>query len=170
MSARNAAGGYEDGMFKPKNAVTRAEFVKMLINLFRADVEIPEDFMNPFSDIKEGDWFKDIMLKANIIGIVNGDGAFARPNDEISRQEMASMIYRMIKQQGKNLNTDTQIIKFADLDKIADWAYTPVLKMQAAGIILGYDGRFMPEENATRAMAAQMLYNPMNSFEEEETA
>ena len=51
-----------------------------------------------YSDVKTGDWYYDAVVWATEAGVVNGmgDGTFA-PNDNITRQEMATMLYRLAK-------------------------------------------------------------------------
>ena len=165
MNAKSAAKGYEDGNFYPDNQITKAEFVQMLMKIFNPTVEITEDYVNPFNDVKDGDWFANSIVRANIYGIFSGNGESAEPNKPITRQEMASLIYRMTQKQGKALSRSSQVSRFNDEADIAEWAYTPVMEMQAAGIISGDNGNFAPNDNATRAMAAQMLYKTMQGYE-----
>ncbi len=51
-----------------------------------------------YSDVKTGDWYYNAVVWATEAGVVNGmgDGTFA-PNDNITRQEMATMLYRLAK-------------------------------------------------------------------------
>ncbi|MDD6736168.1 MAG: S-layer homology domain-containing protein [Clostridiales bacterium] len=165
MNAKGAVKGYEDGNYLPNNPVTKAEFVQMLMKIFNPDVTIPEDYENPFNDVTEDDWFANSIVKANILGVFSGNGISAEPNKKIERQEMASLIYRMVEKMGKTLSRDADVSRFNDEADIADWAYTPVMQMQAAGIISGDNGNFAPVAEATRAMAAQMLYKTMQGFE-----
>ena len=170
MNAKGAVKGYEDGNFYPDNQITKAEFVQMLMKVFNPAVEITEDYVNPFNDVKDGDWFANSIVRANIYGIFSGNGESAEPNKPITRQEMASLIYRMTQKQGKALSRSAQVSKFNDEADIAEWAYTPVMEMQAAGIISGDNGNFAPNDNATRAMAAQMLYKTMQGYEKPASA
>ncbi len=165
MNAKSAVKGYEDGNFYPDNQITKAEFVQMLMKIFNPAVEITEDYVNPFNDVTEDDWFANSIVRANIYGIFSGNGESAEPNKPITRQEMASLIYRMTEKQGKALSRSSQVSKFNDEADISEWAYTPVMEMQAAGIISGDNGNFAPNDNATRAMAAQMLYKTMQGYE-----
>ncbi|MEG1973110.1 MAG: S-layer homology domain-containing protein, partial [Oscillospiraceae bacterium] len=166
MNAKGAAEGYEGGMFLPNNMVTRAEFIQMIIKVFDPKIEITADFKNPFEDVTEEDWFANSIFKANILGVFFGSGASAEPNKQITKQEMAVLICRMAEKQGKVFSQKIQVSRFNDEADIAKWAYMPIMEMQAAGIISGDNGNFAPNNNATRAMAAQMLYKAMNNSEE----
>lgn len=166
MHAISAVRGYADGMFKPDKNITRGEFIQMLMNVFKPDVEIPDDFKKIFKDVDDGAWYAESINKAGLYGIVTGDGGYAYPEKNITRQEMAAIIFRILEKQGKTIKTNKEISMFADAGEISPWAYSPVLKLQAAGVISGTGGKFMPFENATRAAAAQMLYKAVNSVEE----
>ena len=97
-----------------------------------------------------------------------GDGTFA-PNADITREQMAVMLYRYIVLSAIPLyKSDT--IPFGDYAEKSYWAVASVEAIQAAGIIAGFpDGTFRPQESATRAEVATifarflvMLNNDMN--------
>ncbi len=165
MHARQAVTGYGDGNYLPENPVTKAEVIRMILGIFDPEVEIPEDYVNPFTDITEDLWFYNDIVKANVYGIFAGTGDLANANDFVTRQEMMAIVYRAAEKTGKTLNRDNEVTKFADDALIADWAYTPIAKLQAAGVVSGYDGRFDPLGNTSRAAAAQVLYMVMQGFE-----
>ena len=164
MSANNAISGYEDGTFKPNQMMTRAEYLQMLMNIVSPNYVIDETNIIEFEDAKETDWFYKNIQKAAQLGIVVGYDGKCNPNEQINRQEMAVFIYRAATIGEKTLKTDTEIIQFEDEVDILDWAKTPVLKLQAAGILSGIDGKFEPYSGATRAMGAQMIYNLTESL------
>lgn len=166
LKAKNSISGYDDGSFKPNNSVTRAEFIKMLVGMFASDTELTEDFVSQFEDLNGDEWYYESLAKAEQIGILQGADGKCNPGGNITRQEIAVITYRMIEQLGKTINRDSTIEKFADENEIAEWASAIVLKMQAAGIINGTDGKFMPNGEATRTMAAQILYKAVSSFED----
>jgi len=165
LKAKNSISGYDDGSFKPNNSVTRAEFIKMLVGIFAGNTELTEDFVSQFTDLNGTEWYYDSMAKAEQMGILQGTDGACNPGESITRQEIAVITYRMIETLGKTINRESTIEKFADEEEIAPWADTIVLKMQAAGIINGTDGKFMPNDTATRTMAAQILYKAVLSFE-----
>ena len=115
-----------------------------------------------FSDVKDGDWFVNVVNAAFEAGIIKGydDGSF-KPNEPISRQEVAVMINRslnVIGQKPEVEDVESLIAKFTDKDKIADWAQKPVATAVQVGIIQGMtDSSFAPTENCTRAQAVVMI-------------
>lgn len=85
------------------------------------------------------------------------DGSFG-VSDKITRQEMAAMTYRAIQTAGLTLN-EQALTAFSDEQDIANYAKEAVSAMQKAGIINGVgNGKFAPQDTATRAQAAVILY------------
>lgn len=92
-------------------------------------------------------------------GIAAGDenGEF-HPNDSITRQDMAVLIYRIM-----NQPTAENELSFSDADNISNYAMPAVCYLSGKGIISGMgDNKFVPLGTATRAQAAQMLYKAGN--------
>ena len=103
--------------FEPQGTLTRAEFATMLYRVSYAPVVTGE---STYSDVKTGDWYYDAVVWATEAGVVNGmgDGTFA-PNDNITRQEMATMLYRLAK--AEKVEED-KLASFPDAASVADWA------------------------------------------------
>ena len=74
----------------------------------------------PFRDVPEDAYYYDAVVWATEAGVVNGmgDGTFA-PNDNITRQEMATMLYRLAK--AEKVEED-KLASFPDAASVADWA------------------------------------------------
>lgn len=158
--------GFEDGTFRPEQSVTRAQFSKML-SLLLPDREVPVKAC-AFSDVESSAWYADFVMKLAERGIVNGVGnGLFRPDAPITRQDMATMISRMIKIYGLELPEKNQPIMFSDASQIADYALAAVSEMQRIGVINGFeDGSFRPQANASREQTAQMLSNLMQIMEQ----
>lgn len=152
--------GYPNGTFNPTGKVTRAEFAKMLCSML-PEGEAAENTGLTFNDVSEDKWFYPYVMKLAELGIVNGysDGGF-HPGAAIARQDMATMINRMLNAYGVELSAMNDPITFKDADKVSGYAKAAVDAMQLAGVINGFnDGTFGPKANATREQTAQMLYN-----------
>ena len=124
--------------------------------------------LTAFSDVESSAWYADFVMKLAERGIVNGVGnGLFRPDAPITRQDMATMISRMIKIYGLELPEKNQPITFSDLNQIADYAAAAVSEMQRIGVINGFeDGSFRPQANASREQTAQMLSNLMGIMEQ----
>lgn len=147
--------GKSDTKFAPRDKIKREEFVKMIVSTLGED---PSQYIDTFKDVHENAWYAGYVLKAYQLNIVNGIG-----NDlfgsgaNITRQDMAAIIYNAITRKGINL--ETQELVFSDKDLISDYAKRAVSALTKAGIINGLDDNtFNPAGDATRAEAAKMIY------------
>ena len=130
-------------------------------NIGRASVDVePYGVDHKFTDINDY-WaatYVDFLYNANIT-TGYADGTF-RPNDNISRQQFAVMLYRYLGLDGTQYESVT--LPFADNASIGDYALTAVKALYTEGIIngsTGSDGRlyFNPGGSLTRAQAAAMI-------------
>ncbi|NOU79450.1 hypothetical protein GC101_11235 [Paenibacillus sp. LMG 31459] len=161
LAARGIINGTGGGGFKPNAKVTRAEFIKMLMGTF--DFQATDAELS-FKDAAAGAWYSEAIRTAHSLGIVQGgaDGNFGI-NAEISRQDIAVMIYRAAKVLNAELGADQAGIKFKDEQRIAAYAVEAVGRMHASGIINGVSaGNFDPQGKATRAQSAVIIYNLYN--------
>ena len=148
---KGIVSGKTNTEFYPNNAVTRAEFAKLLVMCKNALVK---DNTQYFNDVAENSWYFDYVNSAYLINAVKGDdnGNF-NPNDKITRQDMAVMIYRAMNM------SDADLPDFTDSDEISDYAVNAVGALYSKGIVSGMgNGSFAPRDFATRAQAAQMIY------------
>lgn len=143
--------GKGNNIFAPQEKVTRAEFAKMLTNLF--ELETFDDGKEVFTDVKANAWYYDAVMKAYKAGIITGKGnhRFA-PEDSITREEMAVMIYRAL---GINNVVEKQEIK--DIDKASHWAMDSINLVYELGIMKGDNNYFNPNGKVTREMAATIV-------------
>lgn len=144
--------------FKPDDSMTRGMLVTVLSRLAN-DTENKTAY--PFKDVPADSWFAPGVSFAYSNGIVDADEAF-RPNDSITREEIADMLYRYAKKTGKTLGSAE--IGFADADKIDADKRDAIAYCVHAGIIKGYDNNTVnPEGKATRAEVAALLERFMSA-------
>lgn len=159
--AADILNGYPDNTFRPSQRVTRAQFVTMLYNMCgKPDISgYGELEFKDTSSISSA--YKDAVLWGYLGGIVSGysDGTF-RPNERISRAQMATFAYRLLKELvGEDVisqyNTDSN---FTDSGSIANSYREAVNVMSTMEIINGYeDGSFRPNATATRGASAKII-------------
>ena len=149
--------GQGDGIFAPKDNVTRRDFAIMLCRVLGVDLE--GDAVVPFVDVKPDDYGIVAIAYCASHGIVNGyeDTTF-RPNEYITRQEAAKMI--SVAMGVSNISDE----KYPDDANIADWASDYVYMAKAAGLMKGDadTGNFRPTSKITRAEAATIMMNAYN--------
>ncbi|MDG0794550.1 S-layer homology domain-containing protein [Cohnella ginsengisoli] len=164
VAAKGAIEGKSAGIFAPQDKITRAEFAKILITALNLDNTLATS--SKFSDVPASHWAAPYIAVAAEQGIINGKTAstFA-PNATITRAEMATMIARALKAtQGlKDIdNAEAALSVFKDANKIGSAFRSSVAWAAASDIIIGANGKFLPNNNATRAEAAVIIYRALN--------
>ena len=164
-AAKGIINGYADGTFKPDAQVTRAQFITMLYRVAGSpEVEIPEGKTEIELGFTDADTISDEYKTAVAWGVQNGiikgyeDNTF-RPNQAISRAQMATMLYRYLVQKDGPVSDELKATyDFTDKDDIAAPFVEAVNVMANKGLLKGYaDGHFGPDETATRGQAATIL-------------
>ena len=151
--------GIMEGMspttFAPRRELTRAEVVQVLYNLEgRPDVTGG----NIFTDTAKH-WAVDPITWAATTGVVDGYGNNTfRPNNPVSRQEFAQMLYRYAKYKGYDLTAEGDLSQFPDSGKIGEWAEVAMKWANGEGLIQGHEnGTIDPTGTTIRAQAASIL-------------
>lgn len=142
--------GYPDGTVRPDGEITRAEVAAIFTRL--AEKNTQGSFVDKFSDVKQGDWFTESIMKLTSKDIIKGypDGTF-KPNNSITRAEFAAIASKYIND--KKLATES----FVDVPS-NHWARDVILQVKAQGWITGYsDGTFKPDAPITRAEAVSIV-------------
>lgn len=154
MADLGIVSGDENGNFRPNDAVTREEFVKMLV---LASGKYNKDAVCSFEDVSKNVWYYSYVASAYENGIANGISKNRFGTGYLlTRQDMAVLCAR-IKSDIRKIRDN---VGFADGGEIADYAKDAVSKLYIAGIINGMgDNKFAPLGQATRAQSAQMIYN-----------
>jgi len=87
--------GYEDGTFKPGQAVNKAEAIKMLIN--SQEITLPKIILeDPYNDVKKDEWFTPYIRKAKDLKILEEEGNFYQPGAEMTRAGISENLYRLL--------------------------------------------------------------------------
>lgn len=142
--------GFPNGTFQPDAAVTRAQFVKMLVLTMGLT---PGSGSTSFADVQPTDWFAPYVSAAVSAGLVYGTSPTTfSPSAVITREQMAVLLARAMKLSG------SANLTFTDASSIDSWALAGVQSAVAAGYIVGFpDGTFQPFGSTTRAQASKVL-------------
>ncbi|TCW32615.1 Ig-like protein group 2 [Thermohydrogenium kirishiense] len=160
LASKHIVSGIDDNNFAPDNSITRAEFASMMIRLLGIS-ESP--YQGEFTDVKTGDWYANAIEAAYKAGIILGDGNTMRPNDKITREEMAAIAMRVYSKLTTYNEEDINKTSFSDDSQISDWAKAVVANASKLGIIQGEPNNlFVPNGNATRAEATTVIYRIMD--------
>ena len=149
--------GTNDGTtFSPAMSLTRGMMAQVLYNLEQGNAGIA----GSFTDVADGAWYADAVNWAASKGIVNGygDGRFG-PEDSITREQMALLLYNYANFKGYDLTATTDLAAFTDGDQVSDWALYAMKWAVAEGLIQGSNNSLNPLGTASRAEVAQILMN-----------
>ncbi|WP_151735028.1 LamG-like jellyroll fold domain-containing protein [Paenibacillus tengchongensis] len=142
--------GYGNGIFKPNQDITRAEWVSLINRVFKLQTAAELQY----SDVAKGSAVYGEIAKAVAAGYVSGydDGTF-RPDQSVSRQEAAVMLFRQF-----GLETGASAAAPADAAQLPAWSKDAVLTLLGEGYLSGYeDGSFKGARPVTRAEALRMI-------------
>lgn len=159
LSEKNALLPDSDGKYNPYRKVTRAEFAFFLAKTF----DLPDAKGTTFKDVPTSNRYISGIQSASAAGIVTGyttTNEF-KPNELISRQQMAVMINRTLDY--LKVPKKTTQLTFTDTAKIAKDYRDAVATGVALSIIKGLENNtFGPQDNATIAQSATFIYRLKN--------
>ncbi|MBQ3110319.1 MAG: S-layer homology domain-containing protein [Clostridia bacterium] len=157
MTINGYIKGYPDGLFKPDQNITRAEFTAIVYRIL--GLEIAEDGV--LYDDTVGHWAQDIIATMSLpegYGMTRGygDGNFG-PNDFITREQAVAIIARAKSAVWKEAEEGAKDI-FTDAEDISWWFDGEMDAAVTNGLITGYqDGSYKPLGFTTRAEACTLL-------------
>lgn len=149
--------GTSDNTFDPYGTTTRA---MVATTIWRMEGKPEPEGDNPFTDVKNGEWYTDAIVWANENGIAVGYGNnLFGTNDPVTREQLAAFFYRYAEYKGYDTEITGSLDRFADKDDISEWAQEAMAWAVGYGIFEGRDnGMLDPQGNATRAEFAAMLH------------
>jgi hypothetical protein len=165
MASKYVVKGMTDTEFAPDSTATRAQFVTLLVRSLGLAEEKPA--ASTFKDVELASWYYGYVEAAYKAGLASGDsgsGGPFRPEATVSREEMAALLVRAMKQGGKSVKdveaaeVKALLDQFTDSTSVSEWAKTEVSQSVNEGLIKGHaNGQFDPLGNGTRAEAATMM-------------
>ena len=160
VAAAHANGlmvGTSPTMFSPDASMTRAMFARILANLERVDFSAYTT--SRFTDVPVGQWYTSAIEWAADKSIVSGIGNNKfDPDADITREQMAVMLYNYIEFKNISLPAIQAAAAFADESSVSLWAIGAVRAIKSAGIITGKPGNlYDPKTTASRAEVATIF-------------
>lgn len=146
MSGYQIVNGY-NGLFRPSDPITRGEMSIIIDRIMGYQKEAD----NIFVDLEEA-FYTDAVLKAYEADILFDTNRLIRPKDNITREEVAFMVYHAF-----GIQPSQETLSFLDSDQVSPWAIESVSALASEGIIVGSEGKFAPKAPITRAEAVTIL-------------
>ncbi|WP_084146598.1 GH32 C-terminal domain-containing protein [Paenibacillus wynnii] len=155
MAAKQIVLGVSETAFAPKQEVSRAEFASLITRA----LGITATNLTAFKDVEPTKGYASSIAAAYEAGIVTGRSldTFA-PEETISREEMATMIYKAYLMHTGQNTAGNRLSNFKDAGTISGWAANAVAAIQELGLVSGRGNQlFMPHEHVNRAESAQII-------------
>ena len=153
--------GTSDTTFSPYITTSRGMIVTIL---YRIENEPVVSGACPFDDVKAGGYYEKAITWAAANGIVGGYGdAKFDPDDNITREQMAAILYRYAQYKGYEFGVDSDISSYHDAAMVSDGFIAAMRWACGAGIINGSNGNLMPKDGTQRCQAAAMLIRFLNA-------
>jgi len=161
VTARELFKGTADNSFSPNLPMTRAMLVTVLYRLSHSELPVaPSRNATEFDDVSE-DYYFDSVNWAYSLGTISGMGnqRFA-PFDNITREQLAVMLYNYAKAHNLLVQVDGSSQQFDDSDIISSWAKEAIDYAVKTSLMKGKGNNMLdPKGYATRAEVAAMLQN-----------
>lgn len=163
VNERKLFVGTTETTFAPRMAMTRGMFVTVLGTLAGVDETAAE--ASTFEDVNPNAYYAPYVAWAQKNGIVVGTSATTfEPNAEITREQMAIIMYNYAKYAGEDVSkTDPAgLAAFADGASASGWAQTEMAWAVNMQLMVGSDGKLSPQNHASRAEVAEIVKNYVN--------
>ena len=150
--------GIGNNLFNPSGTTSRAMIVTILYRL-EGEPVMGQGKSGAFADVPENTWYTDAVEWAAAKGIVEGYNGKFNPNNPITREQLAAILWRYAKYKGMDVSVgeNTNILSYNDAFDVAEYALPAMQWACGTGIIQGSDGNLMPDGTAKRCEAAAML-------------
>ncbi|MNC18188.1 Endo-1,4-beta-xylanase A precursor [compost metagenome] len=161
MGSRLVIDGVGNGMFKPDETITRAEFAAVLVRGLGLK---PAQGTAPFADVAASDWYQGVVKAAYDYRLIDGfeDGGF-HPEEKITREQAVVILARALTATQLEVKASSQnggeLLKlFADGNQVSGWAKDSVQAGLQTGLMSGRSAdQLAPQANITRAEVAALI-------------
>ena len=163
--------GVSGGKFLPDGSTTRAQLVTIL---WRLEGSPKTTGAVRFNDTPGGAWYTEAVRWAADCGVVKGydNGCFG-PNDAVTREQMAAILYRYAQHKGYDVSAgnDTNILSFADAMTVSEYAIPAMQWACGSGMVRGIAQKggmlLAPRDTTTRAQTATLIMRFQSAFAKE---
>ena len=163
--------GVSGGKFLPDGSTTRAQLVTVL---WRLEGSPETTGAVRFGDTAGGAWYTEAVRWAAGCGVVKGydNGCFG-PNDAVTREQMAAILYRYAQHKGYDVSAgeDTNILSFNDAFAVSEYAIPAMQWACGSGMVRGIAQKggmaLAPRDTTTRAQTATLLMRFQSAFAKE---
>lgn len=153
--AQGYFSGMEDGRFGPDEPLNRAQLAQVLWTVGGG----LEAEGASFSDVSPDNWFYHAVSWCQQEGLIAGyaEGIFA-PEAPLTREQLASILYRYARYAGSSLRTTADLSQYDDSGSVSSWAYDSMRWAMTNRLLSAADNTLRPADTVSRADLAAALY------------
>ncbi|WP_187434383.1 S-layer homology domain-containing protein [Paenibacillus methanolicus] len=146
-------GSTQSSILAPKKALTRAEFVTMLLRLVHGAND-RSTAKSPFQDVPPGKWYGSAIIQAAELGLTDRPSGRFEPDRAITREEAAVM--------SAHAGTlpvfgSADRIAYADTAGLSQASLKAIQAVSEFEVMVGVEGKFYPKQTLTREQASTIL-------------
>ncbi|WP_051508748.1 S-layer homology domain-containing protein [Sporosarcina sp. D27] len=148
--------GYSDGTFKPEQTLTRVQATSIIVRTLGLKPTQPA----PFKDISLfSEQIQSEIAAASQYGIVYGVNGELKPNDPVSRVQLAAMLNRTFELVNGKPYVAKSPAPYKDISGYGTEAQNSIAMLHEFGIVHGSNGKFLPADGTKRGESAKILVN-----------
>ena len=159
LAARGIVSGRTDALYRPDEPATRAEFAALLAKTFSA-ANLPARPVQTYRDVSADSYLaaaSNWLYYNNLAAEITSGNRF-RPNENITRQDMATLLNNVITGMGVRLRSQGLDTEYTDFDQIAPYAKDAVERLRAAGVLdMAANYKFNPTATINRGEMAKII-------------
>ncbi len=169
MANNNIISGDKQGNFNPRQSITRAELITLLVKALDIDTSnLPSTAT--FADVPTNHWAFKYVEAANRAGITSGTGSGKFGISSLTtREQVTTMLLNYLSVSKEAVVAEQgldDLLKFKDAGKMSDWAKASIKFAVSNNIMSGVSSdSFSPSGKATKEQIAVILYKFLNSKE-----
>ena len=154
VSEKELMTGMDDVTFNPNGNLERGQFATILYRMDGAEAS----YEYRFPDVTGDKFYSAPVTWANDAGVIKGyeNGSFG-PSDKITREQLATMLYRYAGAAEYDMSASDNLDSFPDAGSVSDFAVDAMKWSVGTGIIGGDNGNLNPQGDVSRAVCATMI-------------
>lgn len=154
--------GYNNGNFGPSDYLTRGQVATIL---YRVEGSPAVEYQNVYPDVPNGTFYSIPAVWARQSNVITGydNGKFGAL-DLLTREQLATMLYRYAKSEGYDTSMKADLSRFPDAKNVSSFAREAMQWAVAVGMISGDQGKLNPQGNSARAVAATIMMRFENAY------
>ncbi len=164
VSSKGIMTGMTETLFGPSMELKRAHVATLIYRMENSPNVV---YKEKFADVPQGEFYSDAVIWANENGIIHGytDTGLFDPGRNISREELAVILYRYAGNKEIDISRRAELSEFPDEGSVSGYARDAVAWASGSQIITGDRGRLNPQGKANRAECAAVIQRFCKLFE-----